>query len=239
MTEKASISRLTALICRAGNQASGQDTRRLAANGRYDPSSIPPESSRPSRRRLSSGSRRDTIRFRSAQRSPRHRRPRYRGTGLSIPAYAREEFPRFPGAVAEQVTSRGVRCGNAASGYALRSVTTSHIRDQTILPRTQRTQAHPSKPLIMTINQRDHVVGLLDHEEWNLQQARGSGLRGSVAGDRRWFMSTLQMNGRRPNSGRLKERTTTEARGVCACSIQHAACGMRYAHTTCCMRIHP
>ena len=23
----------------------------------------------------------------------------------------------------------------------------------------------------MTINQRDHVVGLLDHEEWNLQQA--------------------------------------------------------------------
>jgi hypothetical protein len=21
----------------------------------------------------------------------------------------------------------------------------------------------------MTINQRDHVVGLLDHEEWNLQ----------------------------------------------------------------------
>ncbi len=136
--------------------------------GRYDPSSIPPESSRPSRRRLSSGSRRDTIRFRSAQRSPRHRRPRYRGTGLSIPAYAREEFPRFPGAVAEQVTSRGVRCGNAASGYALRSVTTSHIRDQTILPRTQRTQAHPSKPLIMTINQRDHVVGLLDHEEWNL-----------------------------------------------------------------------
>ena len=141
----------------------------VAANGRYDPSSIPPESSRPSRRRLSSGSRRDTIRFRSAQRSPRHRRPRYRGTGLSIPAYAREEFPRFPGAVAEQVTSRGVRCGNAASGYALRSVTTSHIRDQTILPRTQRTQAHPSKPLIMTINQRDHVVGLLDHEEWNLQ----------------------------------------------------------------------
>jgi len=140
-----------------------------AADGRYDPSSIPPESSRPSRRRLSSGSRRDTIRFRSAQRSPRHRRPRYRGTGLSIPAYAREEFPRFPGAVAEQVTSRGVRCGNAASGYALRSVTTSHIRDQTVLPRTQRTQAHPSKPLIMTINQRDHVVGLLDHEEWNLQ----------------------------------------------------------------------
>ena len=145
--------------------------RAVAAPGRYDPSSIPPESSRPSRRRLSSGSRRDTIRFRSAQRSPRHRRPRYRGTGLSIPAYAREEFPRFPGAVAEQVTSRGVRCGNAASGYALRSVTTSHIRDQTILPRTQRTQAHPSKPLIMTINQRDHVVGLLDHEEWNLQHA--------------------------------------------------------------------
>ena len=143
-----------------------------AADGRYDPSSIPPESSRPSRRRLSSGSRRDTIRFRSAQRSPRHRRPRYRGTGLSIPAYAREEFPRFPGAVAEQVTSRGVRCGNAASDYALRSVTTSHIRDQTILPRTQRTQAHPSKPLIMTINQRDHVVGLLDHEEWNLQGGR-------------------------------------------------------------------
>ena len=142
-----------------------------AGCGRYDPSSIPPESSRPSRRRLSSGSRRDTIRFRSAQRSPRHRRPRYRGTGLSIPAYAREEFPRFPGAVAEQVTSRGVRCGNAASGYALRSVTTSHIRDQTILPRTQRTQAHPSKPLIMTINQRDHVVGLLDHEEWNLHAA--------------------------------------------------------------------
>lgn len=143
----------------------------MPADGRYDPSSIPPESSRPSRRRLSSGSRRDTIRFRSAQRSPRHRRPRYRGTGLSIPAYAREEFPRFPGAVAEQVTSRGVRCGNAASGYALRSVTTSHIRDQTILPRTQRTQAHPSKPLIMTINQRDHVVGLLDHEEWNLHRA--------------------------------------------------------------------
>ena len=22
----------------------------------------------------------------------------------------------------------------------------------------------------MTINQRDHVVGLLDHEEWNLQK---------------------------------------------------------------------
>ena len=146
----------------------------VTACGRYDPSSIPPESSRPSRRRLSSGSRRDTIRFRSAQRSPRHRRPRYRGTGLSIPTYAREEFPRFPGAVAEQVTSRGVRCGNAASGYALRSVTTSHIRDQTILPRTQRTQAHPSKPLIMTINQRDHVVGLLDHEEWNLQTCRHS-----------------------------------------------------------------
>lgn len=153
---------------------------RPAACGRYDPSSIPPESSRPSRRRLSSGSRRDTIRFRSAQRSPRHRRPRYRGTGLSIPAYAREEFPRFPGAVAEQVTSRGVRCGNAASGYALRSVTTSHIRDQTILPRTQRTQAHPSKPLIMTINQRDHVVGLLDHEEWNLQ--RTDSARGRAAG---------------------------------------------------------
>jgi len=24
----------------------------------------------------------------------------------------------------------------------------------------------------MTINQRDHVVGLLDHEEWNLQIGR-------------------------------------------------------------------
>lgn len=24
----------------------------------------------------------------------------------------------------------------------------------------------------MTINQRDHVVGLLDHEEWNLQLDR-------------------------------------------------------------------
>jgi hypothetical protein len=38
---------------------------------------------------------------------------------------------------------------------------------------------------------------------------------------------------RRPNSGRLKERTTTGARGVCACNIQHAASCMRILHVAC------
>jgi len=41
------------------------------------------------------------------------------------------------------------------------------------------------------------------------------------------------MNERRPNVGRLKERTTTGTRGVCACSIQHAAWCMRMLHAAC------